>query len=216
MLSDSEKEKIKHEEIFRLEIQKTLETQTKNLTFGRKIWKLLNTSFALWFLSTVIVGLVTLSYSSFKSTEEKKTANLELERKLNLEISFRLQNSIIYIHSLEKDIKDSTLYFSKGGVAKRVLEKINNVGSEYTSPEFKERNFISLLYELRSITNNNQLAELVKSIDGYKRIYNISIKEFETFDDDKLSEKKFNEVVDSINEIQKIIEKEIMAEKWKL
>jgi hypothetical protein len=56
MLSDEQETRIREEEIFRQEVRNELGSQKPAASPGGKFWKFLNSSFALWFLSSVFLG----------------------------------------------------------------------------------------------------------------------------------------------------------------
>ncbi|UII20846.1 hypothetical protein [Fulvivirga ligni] len=58
MLNQSDKERIKAEEIFRNEVRKELEQGKKN----SKFWVFLNSSFGIFILSSVLIGGLSFGY----------------------------------------------------------------------------------------------------------------------------------------------------------
>ena len=90
MLTIEEMEKIKSEEIYRDEIRKKL-SENKDSSFSKKSWRFLNSSFGIWLLSTVIVGLIVYFYNMNKLQNEISVNEAATIHKLETESSHRLQ-----------------------------------------------------------------------------------------------------------------------------
>ena len=88
MLSDSDRERLRLEEVFRSEIRSSLE---KPQTRGAKIWRFLNSSLGVFLLSAVFVtGLSTL-VTSCVASHQREAQSRETIRRLDIEIGQRLQ-----------------------------------------------------------------------------------------------------------------------------
>ena len=70
MLNDEDKEKVRAEEIFRYEIRREIESKATN-----KWIAFFNTAFGIWLLSTVVVGLVSVSYKTWQENLQSQKAN---------------------------------------------------------------------------------------------------------------------------------------------
>lgn len=171
MLTEEEKKQIRAEETFRHEIQKQF-TQEKG-KYSR-IWKTINSAAFLWFMSTVIVGVVTFSYSKFeKESEERRRKNeaaqiVEREnrvvaRKIDSEVSNRLYY-VAQMAQLQGNNMSADILF--------ILEK--PLSADYpvnVFPEFANRNLQSLLWELLQVIPEDEK----KDIDAtYKQAQNLS------------------------------------------
>ncbi len=64
MLSESEKEKLRSEEIFRDEVRKSLGTKPKG---SSAFWRFLNSSFGIFILSTIVVGGLSFTYKEWQN-----------------------------------------------------------------------------------------------------------------------------------------------------
>lgn len=82
-LSDSDKEKIKLQEIYRNKL-------SSKVNRPKTVFELLNTPFILWFLSTIIVGLITYSHTEItrinKENEQIKEQTIRISSSLNSRI----------------------------------------------------------------------------------------------------------------------------------
>lgn len=138
MLTEEEKRRIREEEIFRQEVRLSLEKRTKSK--WAKFWAFLNTSFGIWLLSTVAVGLITWGYTQWEENHTKSIENRQLIRKIDLEIAARLSYfepkltsaKNIWDYSMALAALDNPL--TPTGVPIGVF------------PEFKQRNLRSLLF----------------------------------------------------------------------
>src|SRR5713226_855632 len=97
MLSIKEKRRIMDEEIFREATRKQLASNRPTGSNWRKLWSFLNTSFALWFLSTIVVGLATWAYSSHQDMLRSAARDRETLQKLDTETAGRLQYCVQFI-----------------------------------------------------------------------------------------------------------------------
>ena len=58
-------------------------------TRGQKAWDFLNSPFALWFLTSIAVGLLTWSYSEWQAVRTHEQENRQQLKALRLELSAR-------------------------------------------------------------------------------------------------------------------------------
>ncbi len=236
-MTEIKKERITQEEIFRQEIRKEIEDKMAKSSQMGRLWKLLNSSFALWFLSTIVVGVVTFLYSSITRNDEKNDYNREIIRKLNLEISSRLKASINFLEMqkrtieraaelYEQDTIKSALslrehypykYISKGEMFHNVDGMVNRGFSIF--PEYANRNLLSLLFELESLTTKKEKKELIKNaIKGCENIEDsTSIENKNLYSaSPQLTKDLSKEVVDSYDEVIRFIKTEIIQNLWNL
>src|SRR5437660_9606189 len=79
-LSTDDQQRIKTEEMIRLEVRKAFESQR---SFCEKFWKLANSAIVLWLLSTVLVAFAGYFYSNYKESA-KLTSEIENRRDVAL------------------------------------------------------------------------------------------------------------------------------------
>ena len=150
MLSDERKKEIVQEEIFRTEIQEDLKKKEKK----SKTWEFLNSSFGIWLLSSVALGLITWGYTQISQSiaADKKNAT-EIE-KHNIEIAARVSNYKVAVSHLRQNgdyynSNDIILFFA-----------------QTTLPEFRDKNLRALLLEQFVMVSGDRKSEVRKAIDG--------------------------------------------------
>jgi hypothetical protein len=155
MLSNSEKEKIKLEEIYReeikLEISRTHKTTNNVLLF-------LNSNLGIFILSSIILGGMSFTYTEWRTSIDEKI-KLEQQFNKNSEIKLRLkQETLARINSISKLEKGSREYESKNIWIAFWGESIKN---EKELPfKFKYYNQRSLFTKYQNWTLFEVLAEL--------------------------------------------------------
>jgi hypothetical protein len=143
MLSDDEKARIREEEIFRAEVQKSLIAKPSG-----RLLSFLNTSLGIWLLSTLVLGLFGWTFAQWQATR----ANEEQIRKLDAEIETRLEAANAYLSSATPE--------------NALLILLNPPGAERALlPEFVNRNLKSLLYELHDRVPFWERPTLLKSLE---------------------------------------------------
>jgi hypothetical protein len=127
------------------------------------IWTLINKPIVIWFLATVVVGLVSFGYDYMKS--ERETA--QSERQIDIEITSRLMHARIFyfpevyavshVQALPDDGEaghDDILQLAFGGF--RMFRQTLDAGTAYGAfPEFRERNLQSLIWELLTLRDDS-------------------------------------------------------------
>lgn len=160
MLTEEEKERIRAEEIFRYEIQQQLTNERKK---DSRLWNIINSAFFLWFMSTIIVGVISVSYSNFvKNREDQRRKEeaaqiIEQEkrvaaRKIDAEVSNRLYYFAQLSKFKEHDAPTNAIF---------ILEKPSSVDYPVSVfPEFANRNLQSLLWELLQVVPESEKKEV--------------------------------------------------------
>lgn len=102
MIRNLDRKRIYQEEVYRHEVRARLDkTDQKKNKVGGKIWTFINSAFFLWFLSSVVLGIISFSYAKWdkqkglERDQREREALIEREkiqriRKLDAEISSRL------------------------------------------------------------------------------------------------------------------------------
>jgi hypothetical protein len=85
-LPPSERERIRAEEIFREEVRRELEQQRPPKNLQSKVWNFVNTSFGIWLLSSVGLGLLVWSWTLIQEYRHTKKAEQEQLVKVTYEI----------------------------------------------------------------------------------------------------------------------------------
>lgn len=178
MLTNEEMERIKSEEIYRDEIRKKL-NENEQSSFPKKSWKFINSSFGIWLLSTVVVGLVVYLYNDNKLKNEISTNNAATIQKLETETSNRLQQFKVTLLNQEP----SKIYYQKKELA-YMIDGVLIIDGTYSSekpiyifPEYKERTMNSLLYEIGRLSKDkNRISTITEARKLLSTIQNSLLK----------------------------------------
>jgi hypothetical protein len=174
-----EKSKIKQEEIFREEVRKEFISKEEKKS---KIWTFANSSFFLWFLSAVVVGLGSYYYNQHQQdlvTESQRSRRInqldfEIENRisdfwLNLEPFINKatspQNSWISFNSNFK--MDTLQYFWK---AFKNAPNANPKFSTTVYEEFDKRTTPSLMFELSTLLEDKYQLKVIDLVDEKSNI----------------------------------------------
>lgn len=85
-LPQDQRNRIRAEEIFREELRRELEQQRPPKSLGSQIWTAANSSFGIWLLSTVVLGLGVWSWTLIQEHRAAQKAAAEKLVKVNFEI----------------------------------------------------------------------------------------------------------------------------------
>ncbi len=169
MLTNGEKTRIKAEEIYREEVRKQLQSGKKE---GSKFWAFLNSGFTLFFLSSIVIALISWAYTSWE--EEKVEEELKIKTDIeNERIRQRLSEETIARIDAYAELKDTIPEF------KRTNAMLAIHGSsiyEDKSIQFKYYHRRPLYKDYEQWTMVELLAELAKYADKESRKKIESIK----------------------------------------
>ena len=173
VLTDAQKNEIRAEERFRHETEKEIVTEEGKDTSW---WSVLNSSFALWFLSSVVVSGLTAAVALYQKRHSAQKQRINLQTRLTTEISYRINNSLVAIRLDVKRVNAGNLY-AQGWIYDEALSYLNNrVYSEKQLLDFsihqdyKTRRFLSLVFELRSTVGAALLPALREAQNAYAAI----------------------------------------------
>lgn len=88
LLPERDRERIRAEEIFREEVRTALQKQTP-ITWRGQIWKFLNSSFAIFLLSSVVLGAISWQYQRWVSNQTRQSELALLRDEATLELGYR-------------------------------------------------------------------------------------------------------------------------------
>lgn len=144
-------------------VRQKVRLQFSKQTRVGKLWELLNSSFFLWCLSTIVVGLLSFFYQEWSIEREKHAATQETVRKLDTEISSRLRFLYISLRS---------------GQHERFVFSLNQ-GSEERGvfPEYENRSLRALLWELSNAVPKSEKAEIEKALNVSRAFLILSFHE---------------------------------------
>ena len=144
---------------------------------GSQLWKILNSSFALWFLSSVVVGTLTALVARYQKDQSERAQKATVERRLNTEISSRLADGLVAMRLDHKRVTEkSNVYFASAMyneaiyyLDNRVTDNDKNPLDFSVYPEYKHRRFRSLLFELSAVAEHRAMHALHEAKHGLHR-----------------------------------------------
>jgi hypothetical protein len=184
MLSSEEKSRIRAEEVFRQEIRRELEARSVPPSCGRKVWTLLNSSFALWFLSSVVIAGLTGIVTTNERTHSVQAQKADHQTRLTTEIGFRVGNGVNALLTDEQRIRagealstfdvyneglnylDNRVFY-RGGASPEQIDY-----SVYA--EYRDRKFRSLLFELKTAVDTSAIPELAHANARYMEVFELT------------------------------------------
>ena len=171
MLTDIEKERIREAEAFRIEVRELLAPPQKESKGPPGLWKYLNSPFALWLLSSVLITGATAfitRYLNNRSLERERTQTI---RKLTIEAQYRIARLDGFITQLSKDYAtnpnpDDGRDLVKAGQMGEFHLSLNMVDKEGVFKDFSDRPLLSLLWELQSLVDEDKKADAESAFHG--------------------------------------------------
>lgn len=177
MLMEEEKERIRAEEIFRHEVQQQLSSERKK---DSRLWNIINSAFFLWFMSTIIVGIISFSYSNFVRNREDQRRKEEASQIIE-------QEKRIAARKIDAEVSNRLYYFAQLSKFKKqdapanaifVLEKPSSVDYPVSVfPEFANRNLQSLLWELLQVVPENEKQDVDLAYKQARRLSSMFLSE---------------------------------------
>ena len=156
MLSESEKDKIKLAETYRVEaLTEILEAREKKLWF-LKYLQFFNSKFGIWLLSVIFASGGLKVYEDYKAKVYSDYTNQEIIGKLDLEISYKFRKLFFALSEAEREAGDSSALNpgEKMRAARKIvlgMDKYTGEPGEYIYPEYANRSIFSLLVEQKRI-----------------------------------------------------------------
>jgi hypothetical protein len=159
MLPQEEKDRILAEESYRYEVREGLGKQFSSQPRSLSFWEVLNSAFFLWLLSSVVLGSASFIYTKWETQQDSKHKAHEEKQEFERE---RARN----VRKLDTEIAARLTYFNvlyRTDPSQAILALEDPMRSGYPAsafPEFKGRNFHSLLWELIDLVDESQKPEL--------------------------------------------------------
>jgi hypothetical protein len=167
MLLEEEKNRIRAEEIFRYEVRREIEARRPKDSRRKRLWSLVNSTFGVWLLSSVVLGGLTFAYTIYQQQSAEKMRMAQAERRLKQEISGRVANGLDTMRQNSKRIERGEQGRTMEAVYNEAISFLDNrvTSDSYTYdfstyPEYKERKFQSLMVELGALAGPSRLAAL--------------------------------------------------------
>jgi hypothetical protein len=168
-LPESNRARIRAEEIYREEVRAEVTRTKTSKTRRQRLWSLLNTSFGIWLLSSVVLGGLGFLYTSTQSLLTESRIKASSIRKLDTEIASRLRqwSRLGEVEEIKRD------HAVPGSFARYYgwLVKAPDQSGKFlyviypVFPEFEHRPLLSLITELRSYVDGAEAKELDQTID---------------------------------------------------
>ena len=166
VISEDEKIRIRAEEIFREEVRQEMAVEKAAHSPGSRLWALANSSFVLWFLSSVVVGGLTAAVAMYQRSHATQAQKAEITRRLNTEISSRIAEGLVALHLDLKRIANGQVFFASGVYNEALSYLDNKVTDEARTldfsiyPEYRWRSIRSLIFELSGVAEQSAVAAL--------------------------------------------------------
>ena len=217
MLTEDERARIRAEEIFRHEVRRELEASGARPSRRKQFWLLLNSSFTIWALSSVVVASLTAAFTAHQRSHAEQLQKAEIVRRLDTEISNRIVNALIGSHIEKGQIGKATWAYTPQWIYNDTVSYLDNFFRTNAQnprdfsifPEYRDRTFPSLILELSRVVDRSALPELREALAGYEKLATVASdcsKEAMTKDKSKV----LNAVTDSME----ILNREVMKPRW--
>lgn len=217
MLSDERRAEIREEELLRADILRELEAARQDRKSRKeKAWALLNTGFALWFLSTVLVGIVTFTYSRFDSNQKERLRQRAVRDQLDQEIAARLMSSSQSLDALAKRLEGGSLISSRASIYDSVLRSLGSDGGIFK--EYDDRNFPSLAFALQPLVSPKEAKEIAGAILAYQQLRQVSesgSSHGAIGQDMNVDEGVLKRELSDLAEARSLVEKRIWLRRWR-
>lgn len=180
MLLEENKTRIRAEEIFRQEVRREIESRKTEHSRGKQFWSLLNSSFALWFLSSVVLASLTAAITMHQRSHADQMQKAEVQRRLNTEIGSRVAEGLVALRLDLKRIESGKKYFAGSIYTEAASYLDNRVTDGQKSldvsiyPEYQKRGFRSLIFELGGVVEQSAFPMLRDAQANYKRLIDLS------------------------------------------
>jgi hypothetical protein len=179
-LSEEEKNRIRDEEVFRQEIRRELEAGAPQKTRGKKIWALLNSSFALWFLSSVVVAGITAVVTVHEKNNNERIRKEHVQHRLATELAGRATEGLVSLRLDPELIKKATAswvyhealsYLDNCVTVSATTDTVTKTTLDFSSyPEFRHIKFTTVIYELGDVVAPAEIPALEQAHAAYREL----------------------------------------------
>jgi hypothetical protein len=175
-LPEQERARIQAEESYRLEVRRELEAKAVVPTGTDRLWKLLNSSFAVWFLSSVVLAGIATAFARYEARRGEQVQKNETIRRLDTEVAGRLFEARAGL-CLDRVLINEGTTFAPASIYSYTLKYLDN---SFTSdpkspqdfsiyPEYKSRTLRSLVFELSTIIDESQVPMMKDLLTDYEK-----------------------------------------------
>jgi hypothetical protein len=204
MLTDDQKKEILEEEIYRNEIQTELKEKKKK---ENKAWTFLNSSFGIWLLSSVALGLITWGYSQITTAVTENKKNKTDIAKHDAEIGGRIKNYRLQLSQIHNPLE----YFNANNCF--ILGQCYQEGS--ILPEFKDKSVRALLLDMSIIVSSDRKPQIRKALLGLDSLNQTQILQGSNYDRYLLHDSLNAGLKSNAGQLLTILSKSFDIEYWK-
>ena len=145
------------DEILLRDVRRVLDAEQQKKTFRQQAWTWLNSSFVLWFLSSVVIAALSSSYTIYNARRAEQSRRTDARRRVCIEITSRIDEALT---ALDLDVLRVShgQYYPPAAIFTEASSYLTLYFASETDrstfgvyPEFRQRSFPSLLFELRSL-----------------------------------------------------------------
>jgi hypothetical protein len=212
------KAQILDEETYRLEVRRQLEARQAAPGPGGRLWALLNSSFALWFLSSVVLTLVTARYATCQHEREQRAASGAAESRLDTELSNRIFQALAGARADSLDASRGDWHYGVHYYT-NITGYLNNRFREDSGrydfsvhQEFRGRTFRSLVVELSDLIDPTGHGELRRALRGYDRLVDDGTAVWSGTADGVIDS---TEAVRAMRDARSVLEGEVLQPRWR-
>jgi hypothetical protein len=216
MLTEDDKKRIREEEIYRQEIRRQLEGEKPTPSRRLRLWEAVNKPFVLWSLSTILVGLISLAYTTRETQKKEQSQKKDAINKIDLELRNRIGGSLKYLDKLQQAGQP----IDPDDVFQAVFLYLDNNRGDYTAilyPEYKDKGFQALVTDLKGLVSVDEQPNLdgaLKAFDDLKT----SRKDYSSMDTSQSKPNTTEQLKVSAKAIERakgLIREGIMIPRWK-
>jgi hypothetical protein len=209
-LSPQDKARIRAEEIFREEVRREIEANNPKQSPQDNAWSILNSSFALWFLSSVVVAGITAAFAKYQKNHSARMQKNEIQRRIQTEVSSRIAEGLI---AMRLDLKriDKGQAFWATSIYNEALSYLDNQVTDGTKildfssySEYRFRKLRSLLFELTSVAEKSAHTQLSAIKERYAKL--IELADVTSMGEDYSKSPDMSVTLDAVKKATEILE----------
>jgi hypothetical protein len=193
--------------------QKDKDTEKTPETPGEKVWAVLNSSFGLWVLSSVVLAWITKAYSVREARKAENVKRRETVSRLDTEIAFRLAMALDGLRINKARLESSPT--TPRGIHQNAYDYLENAfitfpekGRDFSVfPEYRDRTFRALILELRTVVDAHEEPDLRKALNAYEEL-----AEGGDIGSEDSSPQACN---DAFVKVRELLENELVRSRWK-
>jgi hypothetical protein len=161
------------EEVYRDKVRRGLELSEPTPTLRRRLWLFLNSSVALWFLSSIVLTGLTTVFTIQQNRHKEELKNTEALRRLDIEISNRIFQARARLRIDDDAVRNRGCLYAPASIYSNVVKTLNNShldeGADFSVyPDYQKRTFRSLVVELNSVVDLSAQSELNETLLAFE------------------------------------------------